>query len=377
MRIGINAYPLAKEFSGTSVYLFNLINNLENADTKNEYFLYSRLGIKLPFKHNPNWHLVLTKALLNKSSTFWMLTSAKRQIIKDKIDIFWGTEGVLPIDALSGVKKVLTVYDLVWRYYPEVLNINNSFILPLFANRSIRNADYIITISHSVAKELEKEFNISSDRISVIYLGVDSKYKPLNKDESSEFIVNKYRVYGKYILFVSNIEPKKNVVNLLKAFSIFKNKYDTGHQILLAGGKRWNDFSIYRTYKELKFSNKQVKFLGYVDFKDLPKLYSGAEAFVLPSIYEGFGLPPLEAMACGTPVVASDIPVFREVLGDAALLVDPHSPEEIAKGIHRVLTDKTLSKELRQRGLQRVKLYSWEKAAQETLKVFKELEYKL
>lgn len=373
MKIGINAYPLSREFSGTSVYLFNLIKYLEIYGRKNEYFIYSRPGIKLPFKQNPNWHIVTVDGFLNRSSTFWMMTSAKRQILKDRLDIFWATENILPLDLPKEVKKILTVYDLVWYYYPKVLNIDNFFILPLFADRSIRNADYIFTISNHIAEDIKAIFNIGFKNISVIYLGINSEFQPLNKNDSADFIANKYGVSNKYILFVSNIEPKKNVANLLKAFYTLKNKYNVQQQLLLAGGKRWNDFSIYRTYKELKFSNSQVKFLGYVDFKDLPKLYSGAEVFILPSIYEGFGLPSLESMACGTPTIVSDIPVFREILGDAALFTSPYNPEGIANGIYRVLTDKTLAEELIQKGLERVKLFSWEESAKRILELFEEM----
>lgn len=373
MKIGINAYPLSRKFSGPSVYLFNVLKYLEITDTENEYYLYSRDGIKLPFTNNPRWHIVITEGFLNYSSTLWMLTALKKRALKDKIDIFWGTENILPLNLPKIVRKVLIVYDLVWCYYPEVLNWDNSIILPLFAKRSIEASDHIITISHSIADEIKKEFKVPSEDLSVIYLGVSDKFKHLDQEESSEFIAKKHNVSNNYILFVGNIEPKKNLLNLLKAFKIFTQKFSLKYQLLLVGSKRHNSSDIYKAYKKIKFTVKEVKFLDYVDFQDLPYFYSGAKLFIMPSLYEGFGLPPLEAMACGTPVVASDIPVFREILGDAALLVDPFAPEKIAAAIHRILTDSALAKDLTQKGIERIKLFPWETTAKETLGIFEKI----
>ncbi len=372
MRIGINAFPLTRQFSGTSVYLFNLLKHLEINDKKNEYFLYSPAGIRLPFEEGPRWHILTIKDILIKSSTFWLLTKAKKQLLKDGIDLFWGTENILPLDLPGGIKKVITVFDLVWLHHPQLLNIDNFFILPLLAGRSIKKSDFILTISNQVEQDIIREFAISPEKISVTYLGISREFKPLDKAESAEFIAKKYQVSSKYILFLSNIEPKKNITNLLKAFRILKNEYNCGCQLLLAGTKRWNAFNIFRNYKSLKLSSEEAKFLGYVDFQDLPKLYSGADMFILPSLYEGFGLPALEAMAYGTPVVVSDIPVFREILGEAALFADPHSPKDIAGTMRRVLADPALAQGLRQKGLERVELFSWEKAAKELLRVFEE-----
>ncbi len=373
MKIGINAYPLSRKFSGPSVYLFNVLKYLEIMDKENEYYLYSRNGLKLPFTNNPRWHIIITEGFLNYSSTLWMLTALKKRALKDKIDIFWGTENVLPLNLPKIVKKVLTVHDLVWYYYPEVLNWDNSIILPLFAKRSIEVSDHIITISHSIVDEIKKEFKVPSEDLSVIYLGVSDKFKHLDQEESSEFIAKKHNVSNDYILFVGNIEPKKNLLNLLKAFKIFTQKFSLKHQLLLVGSKRYNSSGIYKTYKKLKFTLKEAAFLDCVDFQDLPYFYSGAKLFIMPSFYEGFGLPPLEAMACGTPIVASDIPVFREILGDAALLVDPFAPEKIANAIYRVLTDNALAKVLTQKGIERIKQFSWETTAKETLGIFEKI----
>lgn len=301
------------------------------------------------------------------------MAKARKQLLKDNIDLFWGTENTLPLYLPEKIKKVITVFDLVWLHHPQLLNIDNFFILPLLAGRSIKNSDFVLTISNQVAQGIAREFSISQEKILTTYLGISHEFKLLDKTESAEFIAKKYKVSSRYILFLSNIEPKKNITNLLKAFRILKDEYNYDYQLILAGAKRWNASSIFRNYKRLKFSSEEAKFLGYIDFQDLPKLYSGASMFILPSLYEGFGLPVLEAFACGAPVVVSDIPVFREILGEAALFVDPHSPKDIAGAMSKVLTNSTLAQGLIQKGLERVKLFSWEKAVKDIIELFNKI----
>lgn len=374
MRIGIDAYPLVGQFTGIGRYIYNIIKNLEKIDKRNEYILYSHRNIQLPFPSNSRWRVSIIKGFLNRSGTFWMQTQARRKLKEDKIDLFWATAAILPLNLPSSIKIVLTVHDLTWLYYPKTLKWDNRIIFPLFFKRSLVKADRIIAVSASTAKGIKEFIPELNNKVSVVYEGVGEEFRPFDKMEAKKYVSLKFGTSLRYILTVATIEPRKNLDNLLRAYArIIKDNPNFDYQLLIAGAKGWKNLNIYKTYKELELSEKQVKFLGYVSDTDMAKLYSGAEVFILPSLYEGFGLPPLEAMASGTPVIASDIPVFREILDDAALLICPYNPEDIASGIHSVLTNKGLAEELRNKGLERVKLFSWEKTARKTLQIFEEL----
>ena len=373
MRIGIDTYPLIGQYAGIGIYLYNIIKYLEKIDKENEYFLYAPNAIK-SFEYNPKWRIRITKGFFNKSGTFWKQTRARKDLLKDKIDLFWAPNAILPANLPNSIKTVLTVHDLTYVLYPKTLKWDNKIIFPLFFRKSLKKAGEIIAVSESTANEIRKFIPEINNKISIIYEGISGRFKLIDKYEAKKYISKEFNISQKYILTVLTLEPRKNLNNLLKAFLILiRDNPRLDYQLLIAGGSGWRNSNIYKTYQELNLNSKQVKFLGYVHSDDLIELYSGAEIFVFSSLYEGFGLPPLEAMACGTPVVASDIPVFREILGDAALLVDPFAPEKIANAIYRVLTDNALAKNLMQKGIERIKLFSWETTAKETLGIFEKI----
>ncbi|MEW6618353.1 MAG: glycosyltransferase family 1 protein [bacterium] len=373
MKIGISAYPLARKFTGTSVYLYNIIKQLHKIDDENQYFLYAPNSLQIPFEEVPSsWHLRIKKGRLNTMATCWMQFNANNDLRKDAIDIFWATESILPINLPSRVKTILTVYDLTYYYYPSTLKWDNRIIFPLFFKTSLLKAHQIITISESVALEIKDKFPKLRNKIKYAYPGICQKeFRPLPKTQTKQYIADKFHTSTDYLLTVSTIEPRKNIENLLKAYALFRRNYpQLNYPLLIAGGKGWQNSSIYRIYKKLKFSPAEVKFLNYVPQEDLVKLYNGAELFIFPSLYEGFGFPPLEAMACGCPVLVSNIPIFKEILNDAAIFVEPLNIQEISEGIYRGLTDINLKENLIQKGLERVQLFSWEKTAKTLLELF-------
>ncbi len=376
MRIGIDIYSLSGKFAGIGVYLYNILNELQRIDGKNEYFLYS-YGAKVPFQiTNPRWHLRIIKGVLNRSRTLWMQVGARKEFTRDGIDIFWSPEPILPLNLAGTFKTVITLYDLVAVYFRETMKWDNKIIFPLFFRKSLEKAGKIIVVSVTTMDDLLRIIPSLQKKLRLIYCGgAGEQFRPFDRAEARKYVSLRFDVSARYVLDVATLEPRKNLTNLLRAFKILIDSNAVpGCQLLIAGGKGWNNSGIYRTYKELNLMEEKVKFIGYLPNRgDLVRLYAAAEAFVFPSLYEGFGLPPLEAMACGTPVVASDIPIFREILSDAALLVNPHTPESIAEGIQRILTDKALSDNLKQKGLERVKMFSWEKAARQTLDVFMQL----
>lgn len=377
IRIGIDAYPLVKKTkAGIGYYTQSLLNTLLQIDNTNKYYLYNHLGNKLELPFN-NVHSTSScgPAFINKFSTLWMLFSARKQLLKDNIDIFWGTQSLVPPPVYKSVKTVLTIHDLTYYKIPETMAFDNYCINRLFVAKAIRNVHRIITDSATTANDIKERFNDAHihKKISVVYAGIDSKFKSLDEDDVRQRISGIPDVNTRYILFVGTIEPRKNIPGLLKAFKLLKTKYNIPHQLLVVGAKGWKTSRIEKIYNQLSFKDGEVIFPGYVSEEDLVSLYCGADVFVMPSFYEGFGIPPLEAMACGTPVVASDIPIFREILDDAAFFTDSASENHLAETIYKVLTNSEVSNQLIEKGYSHYKKYSWKESAKKILEIFEKL----
>ena len=232
----------------------------------------------------------------------------------------------------------------------------------------IKKSDKIITVSETTKNDIIKRFKVPEDKISIIHLGLSTVFRrTINTD-----ILLKYGITKKYILFVGNIEPKKNLVRLLKAYYEVVCTKNITHQLVIAGKKAWKYKEVFRTVHSLKLQNKVI-FTGYFPEKDLPALYSMADLFVFPSIYEGFGIPPLEAMACEIPVLASNTGALPEITGGNCLMVDPYNVNDIANGIHHLLTNENLRREYIVKGKKWVKQFTWERAARMTMKIYEEV----
>jgi glycosyltransferase involved in cell wall biosynthesis len=373
MNIAVDAFPLtAKSASGIPNYTKNILDNLANIDKQNDYFLYCKNPIA--FVPARNGHMrtspSATESSTSYGNTVWLFTQGIRLMKKDRIDIFWGTRHMLPPYLPKGIRNVLTVHDLVWHYFPETMDRYNLLVMELFAGRSIRAADHIIAVSEATARAIVDVMGVGREKISVIYHGAGS-YVPLDRKSSAEYISNKYKTRHDYVLTVSTVEPRKNLKTLLAVFSHFGK--GGGPQLLIAGASGWMTSAIHTEYRRLGLSEKEVKFLGYVPDEDMNKLYSGARLFLFPSVYEGFGIPPLESMAAGTPVIASNSSSLPEVVGSAGILLDPYDVEAWRASVAMVLSEKSLQEKLTADGVERSRHFSWETAARQTLEVFEKL----
>ncbi len=377
MRIGIDAYPLTREkFTGLGTYLLNLVKELQIIDKENEYFLYGCKNFSLPFK-NDRWHIRLITGgkMISQISTAWLVWGCRKMLLEDGINIFIGTQNLIPTCLPVSIKKILVMHDLSLYICPQNLPLSLYLTHRMIFGKSLFSADKIIAITNSTRADIKRFFpKVEDTKIDTVYYGGPAEaFRPMDKRLAREYVAGKFNHGGRYILTVVSLEWRKNVTGLLKAFYLFREKYKIDSKLLIAGGEKRSRVSeIYRTYKNLSLE-ESVCFLGHVDTNDLVYLYNAAEALIFPSFYEGFGLPPLEAMACGVPVVASDIPVFREILQDSALLVDANDPQKISEAIYEVLTNEHLTQELKTRGLERVKFFSWRKTAQQTLGVINQL----
>ncbi|MCS7287390.1 MAG: glycosyltransferase family 1 protein [Anaerolineae bacterium] len=281
------------------------------------------------------------------------------------VDLFHATEHLLP--RFSRIKTVFTLHDLIFLFHPETHKPMNRWFLTLMMPRFLRAADAVITVSECTKKDAMRFYNIPEEKITVIYEGVSPRFHPVSS-EIVGAVRLKYGLPERFILYVGTIEPRKNLIALLEALHYLLTTYHL--QLVIVGKKGWLYEGFFRRLRELGLEER-VHFTGYVPDEDLPALYSAADLFVFPSLYEGFGLPVLEAMACGVPVICSNTSSLPEVAGDAALLVDPTDVQALAKAIERALTDETLRAMLRAKGLERARMFTWEKTAQKTLEVYR------
>lgn len=270
--------------------------------------------------------------------------------------------------------KATTIHDLTYLHYPETVDKKNLEALKKIVPKTIENADFVLTVSETVKKEIIKEYGIEPSRVIVTYNAADAVFKIKKNMVDIDNVKEKYKIpYSKYIFFIGNFEPRKNMIKLIKAYEALPNSIKSEYGLVLAGGKGWNSE---KTLKELELSIKsgnKIRHIGYVESSDAPALYQGASVFVFPSIYEGFGIPILEAMESDVPVVTSDIEVLRETAGKAALFFDPSDPRSIAKSIESILRDEKLAKSLIEKGRENLKRFSWDRNIAELVSKVKAL----
>lgn len=260
-------------------------------------------------------------------------------------------------------KKIVFVHDMVYKACPETVRYKTKKMLELSCEKSCKRADMIVTDSEFSKSEIIKYLNIDSSKIKVLYCGVDlNTYHTDYKVEDITNVKTKYKIDGEYILYLGTIEPRKNIERIIEAYNVLYLKDKNCPKLVLAGGNGWLYDEIFAKAEELKNKGKII-FTGYVDEIDVPLLYCGASIFVFPSLYEGFGLPPLEAMACGTPVITSDAASLPEVVGNAAIKVNPLSSEAISDAMYLLCSNQALHDEYREKGLSQAKRYSWKRTA--------------
>lgn len=366
MRIGVDGRALVGHRTGMGIYLLNILKILQDIDKNNEYFIYAHRNFNFELS-NPRWHNRVGKGFFSSVSTLWILSQARHWILKDKIDVFWGAQQVFP----WGLKcrKVLSVYDFVWHYYPRMMFFRHLLTCRLFVPYAIKQAEKLVCISQSVSDELVNLFVVPVHNVFIVHCAASSHFTPLNQKETQEYVYKKYDISQKYILHVGTIEPRKNVVSLLKAFQYGIEVLGLNHQLVIVGGKGWGMPSLYKMVEGLRLIDKHIKFLGYVPESDLPFLYSGADVFVFPSVYEGFGMPVLEAMSCGSPVIISSAVVLKEVAGASGVVVNPSDTVSFAKAIMQVVSDKALNQQLRESSLKSASVFSWERSGRKMLEI--------
>jgi glycosyltransferase involved in cell wall biosynthesis len=372
VRIGIDARPLREARVGIGNYVHGLVKLLPLVGPGNEYFLYSNRAIDpaLPDVLTRSHALPVFRML---PGTLWLRARGSQMMRRDRLDIFWSTSPLLPAFMSPGVKKVVTVYDLVWRLFPHTMSRRGRLFFRLFSERAVRDADLVVTISRSTADDLIELLGIAPGKVTLIYPGISDIFAPLNRARAAEFISKKYGISPDYMAAVGTVEPRKNLALLPEVLRILKQKGQLKWPLAIVGAAGWKSSNLFRSVRTARLTENEIRFLGYIPREDLPFFYAGAQAFLFTSLYEGFGFPPLEAMACGTPVIASSAKCMPEVLGDAALLQSPYDAEGFAAALIRLSSDEALRNSLRTAGFEQARKFRWEQSAAQLLASFERL----
>jgi glycosyltransferase involved in cell wall biosynthesis len=366
MRIGIDARLAQIRKAGISRYTVQLVDALARSASEDSFSVFQGRRHREPLVTNERFQ---RRTLLTPPHHRLERFLLPIELSMAHLDVFHSPDFIPPFG--GKFRSVITIHDLVFMLYPHFLTKDAARYYGQI-DQAVRHSDAIIAVSQATKRDVVRLLGVPEGRITVIYEAASPYFRPIDTAEVFPRLRGKFGLRGDYVLFVSTIEPRKNIPNLLRAFRLFLDAYGLDVQLALAGEKGWLYEEVFQLVSDLGLTDN-VRFLGRVSTEELMWLYNAAQALVAPSIYEGFGLTPLEAMACGTPVVVSNVSSLPEVVGDAGLLVDPNEPEDISVAIWRVLTDTELRESLVTKGLKRASLFSWDKAAEETLALYHSL----
>ena len=374
MKIAIDVSLAAGESAGVGTYTRGLLEGLAAIDAENEYLLYSYVDFPASshrlFPQKPNFALRMLPLGEEHWAHIWSRADLPPKEALHGVDILHSPFFNAPREHYGAL--VVTIYDVSFLLQPQFhTEANRLHCLQGTLNAALY-ADRIITISIQTKKDLMAYFSIPEERIRVIHPAHRTIYYPERDTGVIRGALERLGIYHNFILCVGSLEPRKNLKTLLEAYAIYVKRYAAGELLVIAGGKGWLSDNLADFVEGLGLAGR-VKFIGYAQEADLRVLYSAARLFVYPSLYEGFGLPPLEAMACGAPVITSNTSALPEVVGDAALLIDPHSSEDLSEAMRAVLADGEMRSTMRRQSLERAALFSWERAAADTLKVYREV----
>lgn len=375
MRICIDIFS-KKYWDGISRYPVNLMEHMQKVAPEN---LYSFLSYNRPHEKLKKSNISFIKSP-HMPLQVWFLLVATSNLLNIPLDSFLRLKNY-DICLFTGttlprlrIPSVMVVYDLIPLFFPQFFLTRLSSYYRIMFPLCIRRADAVIAISNCTKRDILKRIPIEEGKIHVIYPGISEYFRIMEDHSQINLVKSKYNTGKNYIFFTATIEPRKNLVGLIRAFILLCKGGNATHKLVVVGRRGWRYEEVFKIVDGLDSAAKnRIVFTGSIPDNDLLCLYNGADVFVYPSFYEGFGLPPLEAMACGCPVVVSNAASLPEACGDAAYYIDPHNVNSIVEGINKVITDEGLKQELIQKGLKQVKMFNWDKTAKQFLSVFEEV----
>lgn len=375
MRVAIDYTPAIYQSAGIGRFVRSLVSALAEIDHDTDYVLVYAdppRGVRPDFPQAPNFSTRRIPMPDRALTVMWHRLSLPLPIdvITGPVDLFHSPNFVLA--PVWRAATVLTVHDLAFLLRPECAEAKLRDYLEKTVPRSVARSDFILADSENTQDDLICLLGVPPSKIEVIPGGVEERFKPVNDVAILDDVRRRVSGGAPFILNIGMIEPRKNLVRLIDAFEMLKKRLDIPHKLVLAGKRGWLSGPIYQRAKESSVS-EDILFPGFVPDADLPALYSAADLFVFPSLYEGFGLPPLEAMACGTPVVVSDSSSLPEVVGDAALMVKAESTEDLANAMGLPFQDLDLRSRMVFRGTQQASTFTWRRSAEKLLAVYRRL----
>lgn len=366
MKIGIYARHLSGISGGVKEYAQSMISNLIHClrDEDMLYIIHNSDEKHFTSKENKVEEIII----YSKNRLVCDFILAPSIINKLKLDVVWFIHNTIPFFIKS--KKIVTIHDLAY-YLPQhnAYKLPDSLYMRFMIKNSCKRADKIIAVSENTKRDIVQLLNIKEEKIKIIYEGVEDKFTKVTEEKKLKNIKEKYNLPDRFILNTGSITPRKNILNLIKAFNRISND-NKGIHLVLTGGIGW------KNSKETDLINNhpRIKKTGHVDSQDMPALYSLAELLIYPSVYEGFGLPIIEAQSCGCPVISSNTSSLVEVGGDSVYYINPNNEKDISEAMLKVITSKELKEELIKKGNTNIKRFSWEKAANEVLQLCCEIQ---
>jgi glycosyltransferase involved in cell wall biosynthesis len=366
--IGLNAHllSLSRNYRGAGInsYIYNLLSNLTQIDSGYRYTVYladRRYVLDRLRLHYTRWPTQRPVVRI-----MWEQLVQPMALHRGEVDLLHAMAFVGPL--VTPCPFVVTIYDLSFYHYPEAFRPWNRWYLRTFTGLSARRARRVITISESTRRDVVKMLGVSPDQVDVAYCGVDEIFRPLPEAETAHFRRER-ALPDRFILFLGTLEPRKNVQKLIGAYGRWRAAEPDVPKLVIAGGKGWYYDQIFAEVERRSLTG-DVIFPGYVVPQELPWWYNAADLFVYPSRFEGFGLPVLEAMACGTPVVTTDVASLPEVAGDAALLVSPDDEAQLVEAMRHALGEVSLRQEMVSKGLAQAADFTWARTARQTLDTY-------
>lgn len=369
MKIGIDGRA-AKWYRGTGIgtYTYQLINSINKVDKLNDYLVFLPENSALDLSGNFNVESV--KASSN--SSFWDEVRIPNILDDTNIDIYHVPQNGVGLSTNINCHKTITLHDIIPLRMPETVSDRYLYIFNNELPKIINSCDGILTVSEFSKQDISKEFNFPKDKIFVTHLAAEDIYRPLNKSQCKKIIEDEYSIDDDFILYVGGFSPRKNIVGLIEAFSRLPKNAKRNLKLVITG-KKGISYDIYKKRTiDLNIEN-DVIFTDFIPLEKLPIFYNACELLAYPSFYEGFGLPPLEAMACGTPVIASNVTSLPEICYDSALLINPYSIDELTCAIDRVLNDNSLRLNMINQGIIKSSNYSWNITAKSTLMAYEKI----
>jgi len=369
MHIAIDAHSVGTQLAGNETYAVNLIEALAQIDQVNQYTLYVTRDEAVA-RFADRWPNFQVKRTLPHTPLVRIPLTLSVELRRSPVDLLHVQYTAPPF---ARCPIVSTIHDLSFEHLPETFTRHSRAQLRLTVRRTARKAARILTLSEFSRRDIIETYAVNPDRVLVTPAAAPARFAPVENETELKEIRERYRIKANYLLSLGSLQPRKNLARLIEAYASLQKlcSNDQLPQLVFAGKPGWLDDEIYRAAQR-ENRNESIKFIGYVPEKDLPALYSGAICFVYPSFFEGFGLPVLEAMQCGTPVIAGNRTSLPEVTGEAAQLFDPFDSGALAEAIGRVVDNPGYREELRVKGLERARAFSWTTTAKLTLQAYEE-----